>query len=554
MPTLTKKQISANKKAYKNKIEQDGKQTPIDKEEVLSFIESVQNLSKDTKIEVEKALDNDFSNFNNLNKYYRNCISMKAVFDMEKEVGTKNMTIDNPNVVQYLKNNMMNCALHNGLSLLKDDSTYASIGKNFSHMLLDKTLQAPSQANKDKVINELGADKGNELLKQNLEKQKIIAKTLFLAQLGKYNLKEKGAQNAVEYNGNLSETIVHGGRTNIILPYGGDQQEVMDSIYGKDPEQIAGLHSRTAATHYVTRQKMNEDGSIKSVSKEQSPSRIMLHKIFPHQFGMNIAVGGIGETGPDKKMILPTGSAGHMYLRQQLGDRTTCGSLLVGFESSDSGTTSNTGHKHNWLAKSAQQSAFLADKKVVGKKTDGRTVDLSALQPEKFIQLMKEFDKVYSSLQKNENTAQLDKINSLLSGKRLNEKDLIENLAKFSFDKTLLTKTISSARRGSILKPAKPNIVKRILNTMTFGKAFKKDMVEYEQKLQDYENARQTNNRPQLDEQNIEEPKSSKWPLDDETSNQLKSDTLAKSSNNQKSPPYSNNSEPTITNQIPNNN
>lgn len=449
MAQITSEEILTNKKNYKNLIKQAGKEVAISNEEVENFFESLDNLSQKDKVEIEKALNNDYSNYNNLNKYYRNCIAIKNVLDMEATIGISNMNFNNPMLVEYLKNNLMNAGLHKGLSLLQDTKPYLSdVSKNFSRMLLEKTLQLPSKEKEEIVLNELGEIKGKEILNSNLEKQKIMAKTLFMAQIGSYSLKQKNNENNLEYEGLMSETIVHGGRTNIILPYGGDQEKVMNSIYGKEPEKTAGLQKRTAATHYVSKQKMNSDGSVKSKSVEESPWSVTIHKVFPNQFGMNIAVGGIGEKGPDQKTVLPNGTAGHMYVRKELGDEKTCGSILVGFESADPGATSFTGHKHDFRAVSAQQSAFLADKNLVGKKTDGRTIDLSGLDSNKFEKIMNEFDRVYTSLQNAKDLEKLEKLNSLLCGKRLDEKTLIQNLAEMSFNKDILQDTILPARIG----------------------------------------------------------------------------------------------------------
>lgn len=446
---MTAEEILAYKNNYKNQIKQTGKEGVISDEVVLNFFESLNNVPEKDRTEVQKALNKDFSNYNNLNKFYTNCLAIKAVTDMEKIIGLSNMNFENPNLVNYLKENVMDCALHKGLSILKETKPYLTdIEKNFNRMLLEKTLQTPTEESQEKVLNELGQEKGKDVLSKNLEKQKIMAKTLFMAQIGKYDLKQKNSENPIEYDGLISETIVHGGRTNFILPYGYNQEKVMNSLYGEEPENTAELKSRSAATHYVNRQKMNEDGSIKSKSVEESPWSTTLHKVLPKQFGMNIAVGGIGETGPDNKTILPNGSAGHMYVRKELGDKNTCGSLLVGFESADSGATSYTGHKHDFLAKSAQQSAFLADKNLVGKKTDGRMVDLSGLSPEQFEKIMNEFDRVYSTLQKSEDSAQLEKLNHLLTGKRVGEKELIKSLTELSFNKYVLEDTILPARMG----------------------------------------------------------------------------------------------------------
>lgn len=446
---LTSAEISTNKNNYKTQIKEAGKELPIQEQEVANFFDSLDNLPQKDKIEIEKAMNNDFSNYNNINKYYRNCLAIRAVDKMEKTIGVANMNFDNPEFVNYLKENIMDCALHKGLSVLQETKPYlGDIGKNFSKMLLEQTLQVPTRENEQRVIDELGENQGIEVLRKNLEKQKIMAKTLFMAQIGKYDLKQKNSDNVSGYEGLLSETIVHGGRTNIILPYGGNQEGVMNSIYGENPEQTAELNSRSAATHYAKSQKMNDDGSVKRKAKEESPFSLNVFKVMPKQFGMNIAVGGIGKKGPDQKTVLPNGTAGHMYIRKALGGEHTCGSILVGFESADPGATSFTGHKHDFRAVSAQQSAFLADKNLVGKKTDGRTIDLSGLSSDKFVKIMNEFDRVYSTLQAENNTKQLEKLNSLLTGKRLDEKTLMQNLTELSFNKDILEDTILPARLG----------------------------------------------------------------------------------------------------------
>lgn len=120
MANITAEDILANKNNYKNQIKQMGKEIPISDEEVLNLYESKNNIPQKDKTEVEKAMDNDFSNYNNLHKYYRNCIAIKAVIDMENAIGISNMNFDNPDFVKYLKDNLMNCALHKGLSLLKE--------------------------------------------------------------------------------------------------------------------------------------------------------------------------------------------------------------------------------------------------------------------------------------------------------------------------------------------------------------------------------------------------------------------------------------------------
>jgi hypothetical protein len=164
---------------------------------------------------------------------------------------------------------------------------------------------------------------------------------------------------------------------------------------------------------------------------------------------MDIAMGGVGELGPNQKPVLADGSAGHVYIRKQPGDETTCGSLMIGIESAASLTTSSTGHFHTPLAKSSKQSAFLSDKFGPGDKTDGKTVDLSGLDSSMLAGLLKDFEKKYMDLQKSGDTKTLNLVNNLLVGKRMSDKALISLMSDvLGMDKGISIEAVGSARKG----------------------------------------------------------------------------------------------------------
>ena len=273
-----------------------------------------------------------------------------------------------------------------------------------------------------------------------------------MAHLSKYTVKDKKG-NEIEYKGSLADTFAHGGRTNFILPHGVNQTAVEESIFGKNPEQTSGLKARTAATHYASRRKV-ENNAVTKESKEEKVSKANLVRILADShYGMNIAAGGYGTIAPNQKPTLVDGTAGHMYCRKSMGDPEHCGSLLIGFESCEDGKTSVLGHEHNWRAKSSKQSAFLADKFGVGAKHDGRTVDLSGLSPEQFAKFMNDFDKVYSDLQvkaENDEKARekITNFNKFLAGSRLEADALKEVLTDLGMDGHIVNKSVTCARTG----------------------------------------------------------------------------------------------------------
>lgn len=446
---LSKETISKRIKEYKKDSKEKGFDAVLSEDEVRNLDESLDNIPGEYKKEFEMARSNNYSKFNGLAPYLKNYLGAKKMQEFKKKCG-ENAPL-NYTTKKFLEENAMDGAFRVAVS------SYKHIDKNMNkyevymnEYLLVKTLTPPSEEEKRNVVNRLGDEKkSEEVINQNLEKQLVMAKTLFMTHLGKYDLKETETS-SVEYTGSIAETIVHGGRTNFILPYGGDQARMMKSYTGDNPEKDAGLEGRTAATHYTSGRKVNDDGTLKEESKEEKPAKYELHKILAKQYGMDVAVGGLGTMGPDKQAILNDGSAGHMYIRKETGDAKTCGSLLIGFESAASGKVSFTGHKHNAFAKSSKQSAFMADKFGQGIKTDGRTVDLSGLDSESFTQMMEEFDKCYREMQKQGNSSKMHNFNALLSGNKMSVDQLKGALLGIGFDKSLIEKNIVKARSGLI--------------------------------------------------------------------------------------------------------
>lgn len=452
MAKYTVKKIEKLNKDYKTIFKTSGCRI-LSNEEIININDSMDLISSnDIKI-IEAAKNGDYSEFNNVSPLIRNYIGTLAwnKFVSEINVSSSQLSLSNEQVKKYIQEHVLDAGFRVGLSAMKHSFPHNidlnELDEYANEYLLAKTLSLPSKENIDALVDSLGEKSANKELNKNLAKQVVLAKTLFLAQLGKYVLREN--EQTTDYVGSIAETFAHGGRTNFILPHNDINNEVLTAFEGGEIGKTAEIKSRFAATHSATQRKVGVDLSVESESSEEKPKFSQVGKIFSNQYGMNIAIGGIGELGPNRKPILSNGSAGHMYIRKQQGNANTCGSLMVGIESAESLKTSHTGHFHTPLAKSSKQSAFLADKFGLGAKINGKTVDLSGLDSEKLALILKEFEKGYIDLQNANNTNKLNQVNEMLSGKRMSETNLLVMMTGLlGISKDFAGEIVTDARKG----------------------------------------------------------------------------------------------------------
>ena len=452
MGIYTKKDIEKINKKYKKIFKESGCRLLSD-EEMQNVSDSMSLLSSgDVKI-IRAAQSGNYSNFNDASPLVRNYVGTLALRSLmsETEVSQEQLSLANDKVKKYVHEHVLDAGLRVGLSALKhsfpENDSFREIDEYTNECLFAQTLASPTQETIENLNGQLGTAQANKELKRNAAKQVVMAKMLFMTQLGKYSVKDNGE--ASEYKGSIAETFAHGGRTNFILPFNDVNNEVLTAFDGGVLGKRAGVSSRIAATHSATQREVNMDYSVKKESKEEKPKFSEIGKIFSHQYGMDIAVGGVGNLGPNQKPILADGSAGHVYIRKQPGSETTCGSLMIGIESAASLKTSYTGHFHTPLAKSSKQSAFLSDKFGPGDKTDGKTVDLSGLDSTKLAFLLKNFEERYTQLQTTGNTKALNLVNDLLVGKRMSEKAMVSLMIDvLGMSKEASIEGVSAARKG----------------------------------------------------------------------------------------------------------
>ena len=428
---MTTQEIIEKIEEYKQLVKNYGYEPQLTDEEVSALTISIDNIPKKYQKDIDLIKEKDYSTFHNLPYYLRNYYGALAVNEFKAEIG-REISLEDVRVQEYLKKNAMNPVFRAGISAGRDNNrTHAMLDAYMSNYLFEKTLLPPNNEERARVISELGDQKAQAAFAENLEKQRVIAKTLFMAHLGQYVVKSSN-RTEIGYLGLVSETMAHGSRTNVVLPFGGDQTAVMNAFVSEQTTKDANVYGRFAATHTVDRMKVVENGIVLDTSTEKKP--ILIGNFLKH-YGMDFATGGIGSIGPDRKTVYPNGPTGHLYIRKEKGDETHCGSLLLGFESCAPLTTSSTGHNHNLFAKSAKQTSFLANKGGVGRNLDGRMVDLSGLSSAEFITVMNAFDQKYKQLQNEATTEEglkrLADFNKILCGNRLKTAELetfVENL------------------------------------------------------------------------------------------------------------------------------
>ena len=376
-----------------------------------------------------RAQVGDFSQFEAVEPMMKGYLGAKKCYALYNRY---NGDLSNPLLQQEIKDRLMEADLRAGFALGGNDpeNPIHEFLKNCERManrqMLIQTLEEPDPTAKLRLLDQFQQENPetaqqhlNNALNEDLEKRVEIAKILFMNHLGKFQVRD-GQLQPMEMQENIAEVYAHGGRTMFILPAGANQKPVMDGIQGQHPEQ-SGLKNRSFATHGVTPRTIQKDGSIASEASERRVGALAAYSPSHHK-GMNAAVGGLGHVGPNGKVITADGTNGHMYMHLVPGKENTCGMMLVGFENSGPGKKGRLGHAHTASAKKAGGSAFLSDKRYLGKEIGGRTVDLSGVSGEELAALLSAFEKGYrnaATAAQEGNTALLDACNDLLTGKQM---------------------------------------------------------------------------------------------------------------------------------------
>lgn len=439
---------------YENQALETGKQRPLTQNEKLDMDQSLGNIPPEYSEAFRNAEAGNFSQFDSLPlilKTYLGAIKVEQL----RERFQNDLSLQNEELKSYLKEYAMDVSLRAGISVEKnskdeaDRNTAREFDRFMNTYVMQSTMMPPAEEEKQALRTSVGEEAANSALAKDLKRQRVLAKTYFLAQLGKYDiLNDNGLGKSFDLP--LSETLVHGSRTNFILPSGTDTKLVIDAYMGTQDGEDPVIEERTAATHHVKRRAIGKNGVIKSETKESRTYSPL--KIFSHQYGMDLSVGGIGKKGPNGRVISGNGESGHAYMRIEEGDEKHCASLLFGIEGSAPGKDSALGHSHGASGVSANQSAFFTDKQIIGAKNGGRQVDLSGISATELSALLNSFSEKYTALQNGANTPEglekLAKVNEMLMGKRMDLDKMMELFASLDMTDKGLKDIVSQARQG----------------------------------------------------------------------------------------------------------
>lgn len=412
--------------------------------------------SKQTRQEtLEQILKfKDYSNFENLDLPMRNLIAAQALEEFRQEYGiTAESDVD---VVcrQIMEKHegvsgLLDPAVRLGLSLAQREpdevvppelkKKYQELDERLSTEVMVQTLiHRPSDEARDAMQNEAFDKLWEKTKKQRsrmtpaeveqkraevrqqaeaqVEKtmkvdfaQRIqIAKRLLLMQMSDFSYYE-GTEKK-EWDKPVAVALSHCSRVALTLPKA-DEYDDTEGMWwmilhtrGEDIN-LAQDNRRGSSTHNILRRKVGKKGDVTS-KEEKVPFN------FAGQYGMNCAIGGLGNAGISGKRIMNDGSCGHFYSMHKKDDKRHYGTMLFGLESDANGVMNQMGHTHDWHA-TAEKASSLGGQRTdeIGNKYGGRQCDLTGWDPMDIKLAMKHLE---SAMTKWQDNGEYDKLEELM--------------------------------------------------------------------------------------------------------------------------------------------
>ena len=345
----------------------------------------------------------------------------------------------------------------NGNSVVQ---TLRSYDAYLNQRMLADTLKPVSGEEAGRIRQKFPGQDGEKMLADNTDRQRFLAKTLFLAQLGRVDLIEEDGSRR-PYQGPTAELFSHGSRVAFTLPAGEKPgQDMVYDAWRKNALDTGVLFKGRFASHEMHRRQLDANGNpgrqfeeIRIRWKKQI-KHVQFHKKLTTYFGnygMNIPLGGMGRTFNGTDCIDDRGSFGHLYVRTRKGDPTHCGAILIGFENAQPKKESCIGQLHNFKAISHDLSSFYSTKTTFGKPIGGRETDLSHMTQEDLTMALSQFELGYQTLQERAKTdpeaaRELTRLNQSLCGKRLSALELANLLTSVGMEKNDAVRCVSSGR------------------------------------------------------------------------------------------------------------
>ena len=412
---------------------------------IMSDMENAHNLvnnpNQNDEVARNMALVNDFLNnsnytaFNDMAQIYKNyCIT----YFMEKIV-TSIRAFENNNfpksafysyINQYLLMPGFQTALelvraevldgkHEGFDKKEADLCGAAVSY-MNNRVFEETL-----AKTPLVVAERNENITQEDVLRNNEKKGVLATNFVLAHLGGVILNQDVTKNNQEkYKGSVGDLFGHGSRTMFVLPKGRNGDDFEDAIFSNVDGRSKVVHYRTSASHEV---KIHN-----GVNGNQYLEEIKTSFSLKHNKGMNIAIGGLGNTfgAGSNWTIREKGKDGHAFFKYESPTNDNVGYIMLGIEGEDVLKTGRNGNVHGPSAKKAPMGPTGATKHVPGAAYGGRVVDLQNFDQNSLIRFINQFKEKYVHLQVSaqrkeaDSEERLKKVNKCLCGTMMTKEEL----------------------------------------------------------------------------------------------------------------------------------
>ena len=313
------------------------------------------------------------------------------------------------------------------------ESNYRKIDNEISRRIMAKTLthnmnDIEIQKYEAKIKNEnpnMSPESVTDMriYHQRLDKAKRaqMAKQLLLMHMGKLKIVTENARKELEGSEPempMASLLSHCSRTMIITPdFNGDstgEDEMWDAILKHKTTEgyknSAQIKKRGSSTHSLSRRKKG-----RAFGKEKKK-----WFNFVRQTGMDVAIGGLGATGVDGKILDHDGSCGHVYGMRKKSRFGRNGGYIFGYESDSYGHTNQLGHTHDLKATGESASSFLGQRTdEVGEKYGGRQADISMCSKELIVACMNKIDEAFDNFSESELNVLVEK----LTGKLMNDNE-----------------------------------------------------------------------------------------------------------------------------------
>lgn len=424
---------------------------------------------------LEQILKNkDYSNFENLDLPMRNLIAAQALEEFRQEYGiTEESDVDVVcrQIMEKHKgvSGLLDPAVRLGLSLAQNEpenavpeklrAKYRELDERLSTEVMVQTLiHKPDETSlkdavREKMLKEnqthghietLAEERSRQMIEANKAQQIQIAKRLLLMQMSNFRVygkevvvpgkkaahwwqrDKKPVTKATEgeWDKSVAVALSHCSRVALTLPEGDGLTEkyMWNSITTTRGGNPAQDNRRGSSTHNILRRRVSETAH-KTSKEEKVPFNLV------GQYGMNCAIGGLGNAGISGKALLNDGSCGHFYSMHRMGDQNHYGTMLFGLESDANGVTNQMGHTHDWHA-TAEKASSLGGQRTdeIGNKYSGRQCDLTDCSSETIWHAMMNLERAMTTWQENGEDAKLEELARNLAGVKLSWEDLQEKV------------------------------------------------------------------------------------------------------------------------------